>query len=136
MSHDCRTIVDQRRQLTTSFWSDIVEVKSSGWLFGKGGTPHLSPLVGIFWLKNVLLAGVSTTWLSIFLTTYCLSYNHTVNLVFDNFKRTFCTRQRKITTTSNQGTYCLVNHNFEGFCLFSLQRKDFTPKLLFRGIWG
>ena len=48
MSHDCRKIVDQRRQLTTSFWSDIVEVKSSGWLFGKGGTPHTSVLVGIF----------------------------------------------------------------------------------------
>ena len=51
ISQDFRKVVDQRRQLTTSFWSDNVEVKSSGWLFGKGGTP--SPLVGIFWLKNV-----------------------------------------------------------------------------------
>ena len=132
MSHDSRKVVDQRRQLTTSFWSDNVEVKSSGWLFGKGGTPHTSVQAGIFWLKNIKQARrASTTWLSISLTTYCLSYNHTVNLVFDNLKRTFCTRQRKITTTSNQGTYCLVNHNFEGFCLFSLQRKDFPPNSYF-----
>ena len=54
VSQDSRKIVDQRRQLTTLFWLDNVEVKSIK-LFGKGGTSHPSPLalVGILWLKNI-----------------------------------------------------------------------------------
>ena len=54
VSQDSRKIVDQRRQLTTLFWLDNVELKSIK-LFGKGGTSHPSPLalVGILWLKNI-----------------------------------------------------------------------------------
>ena len=40
ISQDSRRIVDQRRQLTILLWLDKVKVKSSGWLFGTGGTPH------------------------------------------------------------------------------------------------
>ena len=43
ISQDSRKIVDQRRQLTTLFWLDKIEVKSIK-LFGKDGTPHLSHL--------------------------------------------------------------------------------------------